>query len=87
MAVRDDSWYRLAACRGRPTALFFPEPVVPRSGRPDHTSVAKAKEVCAVCPVRERCLAIGLREEYGIWGGLTVGERRAARRDQQREAA
>jgi WhiB family redox-sensing transcriptional regulator len=31
-----------------------------------------------VCPVREECLqaALEIREPYGIWGGLTEGERR-----------
>jgi len=82
MAVRDDSWYRLAACRGLPTGLFFPEPC-----RPDPAAVCEAKAVCAGCPVRERCLTVGLHEEHGIWGGLTVGERRAARRAQQEKAA
>jgi len=74
MALRDDAWSRLAACRGTPTALFFPDPA-----RPDPGGVADAKAVCAGCPVCERCLAVGLREEHGIWGGLTVGERRARR--------
>lgn len=82
MAVRDDSWCRLAACRGMATSLFFPEPA-----RPDPAVVTEAKAVCARCPVRERCLAVGIREEHGIWGGLTVGERRAARRAQPGEAA
>ena len=82
MAVRDDSWYRLAACRGMATGLFFPE-----SAGPAPAVVAEAKAVCARCPVRERCLAVGLREEHGIWGGLTAGERRAARRAERGEAA
>jgi WhiB family redox-sensing transcriptional regulator len=82
MAVRDDSWCRLAACRGMATGMFFPEPA-----RPDPAVVAEAKAVCARCPVRDRCLAVGLREEHGIWGGLTVRERRAARRAQPGEAA
>lgn len=87
MALRDDSWYRLAACRGMATSLFFPEAVLPETGRPDPAVVAEAKAVCARCPVRERCLAVGVREEQGIWGGLTVGERRAARRAHRGEAA
>ena len=87
MAVRDDSWSRSATCRGMATSLFFPEAVVPERGRPDPAMVAEAKAACARCPVRERCLAVGLREEHGIWGGLTVGERRAARRARPGEAA
>lgn len=82
MAVRDDSWYRSAACRGMATSLFFPEPP-----RPDPAVVAEAKAVCSRCPVQERCLAVGGREEHGIWAGLTVGERRAARRAQREAAA
>jgi WhiB family redox-sensing transcriptional regulator len=87
MAVRDDSWYRSAACRGMATSLFFPEAVLSERARPDPAVVAEAKGVCACCPVRERCLAVGVREEHGIWGGLTLGERRAARRAKPGEAA
>jgi WhiB family redox-sensing transcriptional regulator len=38
-----------------------------------------AKRVCAACPVRQECLdyALRVREQYGIWGGLTEVERRA----------
>lgn len=82
MAVHDHSWYRLAACRGMTTGVFFPEP-----GRLEPAAVAEAKAVCAGCPVRERCLAAGRREVHGIWGGLTVGERQAVRRSRQGEAA
>lgn len=82
MANRDGTWYRLAACRGEPTALFFPD-----AGRADPAEVAKAKAVCASCPVREPCLAAGWGEPHGIWGGLTVRERRALRRPRSREAA
>jgi WhiB family redox-sensing transcriptional regulator len=87
MAVRDDSWYHSAACRGMATSLFFPEVVSPEPGRPDPAAVAEAKAVCARCPVREACLSVGLREEHGVWGGFTAGERRAARRAQREEAA
>jgi len=81
MTERDDSWRHLAACRGMPTALFFPEP-----GRADPAAVTEAKSVCARCPVRERCLAAAMADEHGIWGGLTAAERRDAR-DRHGEAA
>ncbi len=81
MADRDDSWYRQAACRGQATALFFPEPGEP--GSPDDGAVAEAKAVCARCPVATRCLRAGLGEEDGIWGGLTIAERRTLRRGGQ----
>ena len=51
------------------------------------TRVAKAKAVCAGCPVRDACLAYALdtRQEYGIWGGTDEDERRALLR--QRSAS
>jgi len=81
MTERDDSWRHLAACRGMPTALFFPEP-----GHADPDVVTEAKSVCARCPVRRRCLTVGLHEEHGIWGGLTAAERREARNRQEKAA-
>lgn len=37
---------------------------------------ALAKAVCAACPVITDCLALGLDEEEGIWGGRLPEERR-----------
>jgi len=42
--------------------------------------IAKAKKICATCPVREECLEFGLTEPIGIWGGLTPKERRIVKR-------
>jgi len=38
-----------------------------------------AKQVCAVCTVRQECLdyAVANFEQHGIWGGLTRDERRS----------
>jgi WhiB family redox-sensing transcriptional regulator len=82
MAERNDSWYHLAACRGMATAWFFPD-----RAYPDPEAVAEVKAVCERCPVRARCLATGRQEMHGIWGGLTVRERRAASRAHQEAAA
>lgn len=62
-----------AVCATDDPELWFPE----KGGSP---SVAKL--LCADCPLRERCLdyAIENRLDYGIWGGLTVKERRPLRR-------
>lgn len=51
--------------------LWFPE-----SGGESYAQ-RQAKKYCEECPVRAECLqfAIVNREEYGIWGGLTVRER------------
>ena len=58
--------------RGADLNLFFP-------GRGE--SAEPAREVCALCPVRQPCLdyAISNRIVYGVWGGLTERERRALR--------
>ncbi|MFF0481090.1 WhiB family transcriptional regulator [Streptomyces sp. NPDC004435] len=42
--------------------------------------VQAAKDACSFCPVREECAEMGRNEEFGIWGGLTPAELRAAAR-------
>lgn len=39
---------------------------------------ARAKAICAGCPVVEDCLdyAVRIKEQHGIWGGLNENERR-----------
>ena len=39
--------------------------------------VEAAKAVCAECPARVECLTLGMSAEFGIYGGLTPGERDA----------
>ena len=48
--------------------------------------VARAKAVCATCPVQPRCLqhALEHREHHGIWGGTTEAERRRILRRRRR---
>lgn len=62
------------ACRSNPD-LFFPEDW--EAGNERRAVVSMAKSYCEVCPIRLQCLeyAIIAREEFGIWGGLTPGER------------
>lgn len=40
--------------------------------------IRRAKVVCGECPVRRMCLADGLGEAWGIWGGYTPPERKRA---------
>jgi WhiB family redox-sensing transcriptional regulator len=70
-------WQLRAACRGEDARLFFFEERERGQARADRA--ARAKEVCARCRVTPDCLAqaLRLREEYGIWGGLTENERLA----------
>jgi WhiB family redox-sensing transcriptional regulator len=75
-----DGWQAEAACRwvieNTGEDPFYstddePQPVIFARQR-------RAKRICAPCPVRLECLryALETREPHGIWGGLTVTERR-----------
>src|ERR1700752_1064323 len=68
-------WQRLGLCRGRDSAQFFHPDGERGSSR--NRREAKAKSVCAACPVRAECAAHALatREPYGVWGGFTEAER------------
>lgn len=77
LTILADDWRHRAACRNEDPELFFP---IGTSG-PALLQVEQAKAVCRRCPVSAECLtwAMDRPEEYGIWGGLTEGERRALR--------
>lgn len=59
----------LASCAGVGVEVMFPE---------DIPAIARAKAVCAECPVRAECLAgaIERREAAGVWGGQLFEEGR-----------
>ncbi|MGE3619053.1 MAG: WhiB family transcriptional regulator [Acidimicrobiia bacterium] len=64
-AEDDRSWWADARCSdlaGTMSALFFSEEL---------QDIARAKALCALCPVIDRCLegAIDRREPWGVWGG------------------
>ena len=69
-------WREEAACSGLDTNLFFP------STEEDQVQLSIARQVCAICPVKELCLAYAVesRQTVGIWGGATTRERRRLRR-------
>jgi WhiB family redox-sensing transcriptional regulator len=74
----EDGWAAKGACRHSDPELFFP---VAASG-PALGELARARQVCAGCPVRGQCLDYALEtgQDFGVWGGLTEDERRAIRR-------
>lgn len=82
-----DDWRDLAACRDEDPELFFP---VSELG-PGASQAARAKAVCARCPVRAQCLeyAVDNGLDHGIFGGTTESERRnlLRRKRSQRHAA
>jgi WhiB family redox-sensing transcriptional regulator len=68
--MSDHNWRAKAACADYPDETFFPHP---------NDDARLAKRICAECPVAKECLtyALGAREPWGVWGGLTEQERRA----------
>lgn len=73
-------WQRHGACRGMDVEGFFHpdgERGSARRARDEH-----AKEVCARCPVIDPCRrwAHRVQEPFGVWGGESEDERRAALR-------
>jgi WhiB family redox-sensing transcriptional regulator len=74
----DREWLPRAACRSVDPDLFFP---ISDTGA-SLEQAARAKAVCAICPVQFECLMFALRSErlQGIWGGLTERERAQAAR-------
>lgn len=70
-------WQYEGVCRDMDTEMFFhPEG---ERGAARRQRAARAKAVCASCPVLQQCRqhALDSREPYGIWGGMTEEERRA----------
>lgn len=85
-----DDWRDRAACRRTDPEWFYP---VSYAGGPSLLQIDEAKQICAACPVRARCLAFALEsgDDHGILGGTTPDERkslkRKAMRDRQRAGA
>lgn len=73
-------WMEFAACKGEPTATFFPS-------RGDMDGIRRAKSICAGCPVQIDCLHYGVvfGVRYGVWGSTTEYERRQLRRQLREE--
>ncbi len=65
LSTTDDSWWTAARCNdshGTLSHLFFSE---------DLYDIARAKAICAKCPVSDQCLSEALErhEPWGVWGG------------------
>ena len=64
-----DTWQERSACYGLDPEIFFPT---------TEEEAGLALSYCALCTVREVCLAWALQsgERYGVWGGTTEQQRR-----------
>ena len=75
----------LLPCQSRPDLFFAEHP----------SALARAKELCAGCELRDICLAGALErgERYGVWGGQilvqgeVVGSKRGRGRPRKVQAA
>lgn len=72
--VNRPDWFSRAACRGIPTALFFPDSqaAVP----------PEVDKLCDRCPVRRECLAYAVTdaEIKGVWAATSERDRAELRR-------
>lgn len=74
------AWRKRAACRGVDPSIFFP---VGDGERLDSSGYAKARSICASCPVRLQCLKEHADEQFGFWGGRSPRERVDLRRQRE----
>jgi WhiB family transcriptional regulator, redox-sensing transcriptional regulator len=79
------NWRSSAACLSADPDLFFP---ISSTG-PAKRQIARAKVICAGCPVSSECLDFALTHDqtHGIWGGTTAEDRQRERRRRRRRAA
>lgn len=79
LAIRTETeqWQLKAACRGPQARVFFPPAQFERKDEKSERE-QRAKSICASCAVRKDCLdyALRIREQHGIWGGLSENERK-----------
>ena len=88
--LRAADWRDRATCRrtgpdGKP--LYDPDFWFPNGTTgPALLQTEDAKQVCYRCPVIDECLgwALDSNIEFGVWGGLSEGERRALKRRRAR---
>lgn len=66
-SFRPPSWFLDAACVEHPELDWFSD---------EPAEQAQARQVCDGCLVRTECAAAGQRRPYGMWGGLTLDDRR-----------
>lgn len=72
----DDRYaWRLPRC----LCLASPRPHIHLLRHPPTPTTDELKLSCTACPVIDECrdYALASRESWGVWGGMTVAERRA----------
>jgi WhiB family redox-sensing transcriptional regulator len=79
------NWREQANCKGTPTKVFFPQ-------RGDYETLRLAKELCATCPVRLKCLEECLNapqehDWHGIFAGLGPRSRNRMRQERAEQGS
>jgi WhiB family redox-sensing transcriptional regulator len=71
------AWFEDAACTSADPDAWWPA---------KGAAIRAAVRVCEGCPVRAPCLkyALDTNQKDGIWGGLSVNERRRLKREAKR---
>ncbi|WP_433474956.1 WhiB family transcriptional regulator [Spirillospora sp. CA-142024] len=77
------AWTKDALCAQVGVEVFFSDPT-------ETDTLAQAKRVCRACPVRGQCLEWALsfsqrNDRYGVFGGASPRQRRALRRERERQ--
>lgn len=75
--TQSSDWQIRALCRGNHAHLFFPPSAFERKEERERREM-RAKAICQVCPSQGECrdYALSIREQFGIWGGMTEGDRK-----------
>ena len=71
------AWMDSAACQGAPAEFFYAEDA--------GAQYREAKTFCRACPVVAECLDYGMRDQWGVYGGMTARERMKLRRSRSGE--
>ncbi|GGJ28906.1 WhiB family transcriptional regulator [Streptomyces brasiliensis] len=73
--LSDWEWQERAACRGMSSTVFFSPSG--EKGRERRQREERARRICSRCEVIEACatMALDCRERFGVWGGMSAGER------------
>ena len=65
--------------------VFFPEEWAARGASQStnmyNMAIETARQICMRCPVIDKCLKVGMFEDYGIWGGTTPKQRQKLKRE------
>jgi WhiB family redox-sensing transcriptional regulator len=76
-ATPGTEWQTHGLCRAEDSGVFF-APAHFEHKPEREAREAKARAICAACPVRLPCLewALATQEPFGVWGGCSEGERK-----------